>query len=82
VFVLDSYGDAMAHLLEPYFDRFEKAYWIKSKATPPAELAAAIEGADTVIFETVEREFGFRASDHGPVNSAFIQRLRTGLSKR
>ena len=82
VFVLDSYGDAVGHLLEPYFERFEKVFWITTEPIPPATLAAKIRGADTVIFETVEREFGFRASEQGPVNTAFMRRLRAGLSKR
>jgi len=72
LFVLDSFGNAMLHLLPPYFEQFETAFWT---ATPRAELAAKIKRADNVIFESVEREFGFRASDKGPVTEDLLRRL-------
>ena len=82
VFVLDSFGEKVTEMLRPYFETFEIVYWNRERKTSPARLAAAVERADTVIFETVEREFAFRASNREQVNAAFLERLRTGLSKR
>ncbi len=82
VVVLDSFGERIMGLLRPYFETFEPVYWNRRRKTPPRELAEAVERADTVIFETVEREFALRASREEQVNDAFLQRLRERVSKR
>lgn len=82
VFVLDSFGEKVTDLLRPYFESFETVYWSREHKTSPGRLAAAVERADTVIFETVEREFAFRASNGEQVNARLMQLLRTELPKR
>lgn len=82
VFVLDSFGEKVTDLLRPYFESFEIVYWSREHKTSPGRLAAAVERADTVIFETVEREFAFRASNGEQVNARLMQLLRTELPKR
>ena len=72
VLVGDSYSDAPLPQLAPYFEDLHVLSWVN---TPPAQMAEEIERADTVILETVEREFTFRAVQLVPP----LQRLlRTG----
>jgi hypothetical protein len=76
VFVLDSFGEKVTEMLPPYFETVELVYWNRERRTSRAQLAAAVERADTVVFEAVEREFAMRAGNHEQVNAAFLQRLR------
>jgi alginate O-acetyltransferase complex protein AlgJ len=76
--VRDSYGDAAAPQLAPYVTVFQDALWFGSTAP---QLAREVALADTVIFETVEREFAFRAAPDGPV-AALTAALRQGLDGR
>jgi hypothetical protein len=70
VLVGGSYSDAPQ--LAPYFKDLHVLSWVN---TPPAQMAEEIERADTVILETVEREFTYRAVQLVPP----LQRLlRTG----
>jgi len=79
LFVYDSFGEVPRPLLRPYFAKLEEVQWFNTSAS---KLAGAIARADTVVFETVEREFGFRGSDQGPVSNAFLEVLRTRLGVR
>lgn len=77
VFVGDSFGQTPFAQLQPYFEQLRWAPWV---GTPPAKLIREIQLADTVIFETVEREFAPRASDPGivpPLNAELVARLRS-----
>ena len=76
VFVLDSFGEKVTEMLPPYFETVELVYWNRERRTSRAQLAAAVERADTVVFEAVEREFAMRAGNREQVNAAFLQRLR------
>lgn len=58
VLVGDSYSEAPLPQLTPYFEDLRVLSWVN---TPPAKMANGIERADTVILETVEREFTYRA---------------------
>ena len=79
LFVYDSFGDVARPLLAGYFERFEAILWFN---TPARRLIEAIARADTVVFETVEREFAFRGSDLGPLTRPFLRRLRARLASR
>jgi hypothetical protein len=65
--------------MAPYFAVFRRQ-WLDDASQ--RGLADAISRADTVIFETVEREFTFRASDAGLVNPALFRLLRAKLGVR
>lgn len=62
--VKDSYGEMPTAQLVPYFADLRSALWV---GTPPEQLAREIAGAQTVVFETVERELAARAVPGGPV---------------
>lgn len=79
LFVEDSYGSAMEPALQAYARSLVRVAWFD---TPPADLIAAIDRADTVILETVERELTFRASDLGLLTPKFLAAVRRGLSPR
>jgi alginate O-acetyltransferase complex protein AlgJ len=70
----DSFGDAPLGPLRAYFGQLDHALLV---VTPLRRIAAQVEAADTVILETVERDFTFRASDGGVVEA-----LRAVLRKR
>ena len=78
LFVRDSFGDGALPFLGLYFADLRKATW----TDPRAKLSRAIARADTVIFESVEREFAFRASDKGPLGKGFLGGLRRRLEAR
>ena len=78
LFVRDSFGDGALPFLGLYFADLRKATWLDSGA----QLSEAIAAADTVIFESVEREFAFRASDQGSLGKGFLQRLSRRLAER
>jgi alginate O-acetyltransferase complex protein AlgJ len=74
--VYDSFGEAPLPLLKRYFRRLRQVPWV---GPTDAQRAAAIAEADTVIFESTEREFGWRASEDGPVSRRFLRILRQRL---
>lgn len=76
LFLNDSFGAVPLSLLKLYFRDLRAVPWVGSTG---AQLAEAIAGADTVIFESVEREFAFRGSEGGPVSRDFLRRLRKRL---
>ena len=76
LFVRDSFGDGALPFLSLYFADLRKTTWL----VPPAQLTRAIARADTVIFESVEREFAARASEQGPLGKNFLERLRRRLA--
>ena len=78
LFIRDSFGDGVLPFLSLYFADLRKSRW----SVPSAQLSRAIEEADTVIFESVEREFAFRASEQGPLGKNFLERLRRRLGSR
>jgi hypothetical protein len=78
LFVRDSFGDRVLPFLRLYFADLRRSTWVVS----PAQLLRSIEEADTVIFESVEREFAFRASEQGPLGKNFLERLRRRLGSR
>jgi alginate O-acetyltransferase complex protein AlgJ len=63
VLVGDSYSDAAIPQLTPYFDDLQVLSWVN---TPLPRLADEIRQADTVVLETVEREFTYRALELAP----------------
>jgi len=79
LFVEDSYGSAIERVLQAYARSLVSIEWFD---TPPADLIAAIQRADTVILETVERELTFRASDLGLLTPKFLAAVKRGLSRR
>jgi hypothetical protein len=74
----DSFGDAPLPLLKLYFRNLSVLPWV---GPTDAQRAEAIAHADTVIFESTEREFGFRASEAGPVSRRFLGILRKRLGE-
>jgi hypothetical protein len=78
LFLYDSFGDVARPLLARYFERFEAVLWFN---TPGPKLIEAIARAETVVFETVEREFAFRGSDLGPLTRPFLRQLRARLAR-
>lgn len=74
----DSFGEGPLPLLRLYFKDLRDLPWL---GPTRAQLAEAIAGADTVIFETVEREFAFRASAAGAVSRPFLRVLRQRLAR-
>jgi alginate O-acetyltransferase complex protein AlgJ len=79
LFMYDSFGDAPLPLLKLYFRHLSVLPWV---GPTDAQRADAIAHADTVIFESTEREFGFRASEAGPVSRSFLGILRKRLGER
>jgi alginate O-acetyltransferase complex protein AlgJ len=67
----DSYFNAPNEQLAPYLEDFLFLSWVDN---PIPQIAAEIEAADTVILETVEREFTWRAADF-----ALVPPLRKAL---
>jgi hypothetical protein len=76
--VYDSFGEAPLPQLKPYFHDFHKFPW----GGLDSQRAKAIAAADTVIFESTEREFDFRASEAGPVSRKFLALLRKELAAK
>ena len=75
-YVLDSFGDIVNPQLIPYLEQFQRVPW----DTPPRQLLDAIVGADTVIFEVVERDFTVLPASRGELSPAFLRALKTRLS--
>ena len=78
LFVYDSYGQLALPQLAPYFANLRSIDW--SQITP-AGVAAQVARSDTVIFETVEREFDYRASDPGEAGPQLVAALRRALGR-
>jgi alginate O-acetyltransferase complex protein AlgJ len=78
LFVYDSYGQIGLSQLAPYFANFHSVDW--SQILAPG-IADEVARADTVIFETVEREFDYRASDVGEAGPALLAALRRRLGR-
>lgn len=75
-YVLDSFGDIVNPQLIPYLEQFRRVPW----DTPPRQLLDAIAGADSVIFQVVERDFTVLPSAGGELSPAFLRGLRARLS--
>ncbi len=78
LFVYDSYGQIGLPQLAPYFANFRTVDW--SQILAPG-LAEEVARSDTVIFETVEREFDYRASDPGEAGPSLLAALRRRLGR-
>ena len=78
LYVYDSYGDTALSQLAPYFANFHAVNWSQILAPGVAEEVAR---SDTVIFETVEREFYYRASDVGEAGPSLLAALRRRLGR-
>jgi hypothetical protein len=76
LFISDSFGLGMIDALQSYTTDMSWVQWFENNER---SLAAAIEGADTVVLETVERELNFRASDQGYVTERLLARLKREL---
>jgi alginate O-acetyltransferase complex protein AlgJ len=76
--VRDSFGDFPLLQLQPYFADLQSIDWFNS---PPAVIADQVARSDTVIFETVEREFDYRASPPGPAGPPLLDALRRRLGR-
>jgi alginate O-acetyltransferase complex protein AlgJ len=76
VLIGDSYTDVAVGLLRPYFADLQQLYWVNDTTK---QLLQGIAAAHTVILETVEREFDYRASNLGYVTPAFLKLLRATL---
>jgi alginate O-acetyltransferase complex protein AlgJ len=76
--VYDSYGQIALSQLAPYFANFRSVDW--SQILAPG-LADEVARSDTVIFETVEREFDYRASDPGEAGPQLLAALRRRLGR-
>lgn len=75
-YVLDSFGDIVNPQLIPYLEQFQRVPW----DTPSKRLLDAIAGADTVLFEVVERDFTVLPSPSGELSPAFLRALEKRLS--
>ena len=78
LFVYDSYGLIALPQLAPYFANLYSVNW--SQITP-AGVATEVGRSDTVILETVEREFDYRASDPGEAGPQLLAALRRVLGR-
>jgi hypothetical protein len=76
--VKDSYGEASTPQLAPYFEDLRTVLWV---GTPAQRIGREIAAADTVILETVEREFALRAGPEGFVGPLAVE-LRKRLDRR
>lgn len=76
--VYDSFGVAALDLLRPYFSELREIEWFDNT---PRSIAREIAAADTVILESVEREFDFRASDQGYLANGFFHLLQRDLGR-
>jgi hypothetical protein len=74
LYIEDSFGDAPLSLLMPYFASLTPLQWFNNS---PQALATAIVRANTIIFETAEREFTYRATVF--TEPTFLRQLRTQL---
>ena len=74
----DSFGALVFPQLTPYFAELRSAPWV---GTLRERLLDEIAAAETVVFETVERDVGYRTSDSGPASPAFTAALRRHLSR-
>lgn len=70
VLVGDSYSDAPVPQLMPYFENLQVLSWVN---TPMPQIARQIRHADTVVLETVEREFTYRAAELVPPLRALLR---------
>jgi alginate O-acetyltransferase complex protein AlgJ len=75
----DSYGDIFETALAAYTRELSIMLWFD---TPPAAFIDAIRRSDTVIFEKVERDVDYYASDAGLFTPKFLDELRRGLARR
>jgi hypothetical protein len=78
LFVYDSYGQIALSQLAPFFANLRLVDWSQTGA---AGVADEVTRADTVIFETVEREFDYRASDPGEAGPSLLAALRRRLGR-
>jgi alginate O-acetyltransferase complex protein AlgJ len=77
LFLQDSYGDTALSQLAPYFANLHAIGWF----LPAPGVAEEVARSDTVIFETVEREFYYRAFDQGEAGPALLAALRRRLGR-
>lgn len=73
----DSYSEGAMAEIRPYFASLQRLSWDNST---PGQIARAIAGARTVVLETVEREFDYRASADGMITPALIATIRSALA--
>jgi alginate O-acetyltransferase complex protein AlgJ len=78
VLVGDSFSSLVYPQITPYFADLRRILWVGSTAD---QVRAEIAAADTVIFETVERDIGYRTADEGPASPAFTAALRQHLAR-
>jgi hypothetical protein len=76
--VKDSYGDVALPQLAPYFAQLDAIDWVGSS---PSAIADAVARSRTVIFETVEREFDYRAFALGEAGPPVLAALRRRLGR-
>jgi alginate O-acetyltransferase complex protein AlgJ len=76
VLIGDSYADVAIGLLRPYFANLSQLYWVTDTTQ---QLIQGLAAAHTVILETVEREFDYRASNQGYVTPDFLKLVRSAL---
>jgi hypothetical protein len=76
--VKDSYGDLAVPQLAPYFAQLDAIDWVGSS---PSAIADAVARSRTVIFETVEREFDYRAFALGEAGPPLLAALRSRLGR-
>jgi alginate O-acetyltransferase complex protein AlgJ len=79
VYIGDSFSQAPLPQLVPFFADLRHLLWADTAAETLIEEIAA---ADTVIFQTVERELVARAVPGGVAGSGFADALRSRLSRR
>ena len=72
----DSFREAVLPYLRLYFSDLRESGWEGQTSAP---LERAIAGADTVIFESVERVFPLLPSGRGPLAEHFLERVRRRL---
>jgi hypothetical protein len=79
LFLHDSFGDPAAITFPHYVGHIVLAQWVESQ---PDEVARLIRGADTVIVETVERDFLNRAANPGRENAVLTPSFLRSLPER
>lgn len=78
VFISDSYGLYDGPLLVPYAGQLADLPW---PTTPPATMVAAVEAADHVIIQIIERELTYQLGDVGPF-AALMAAAQAGLTPK
>jgi hypothetical protein len=79
VLLADSFSIEATPLLAPYFADLTVVRWFNGT---PADLNAALRGADTVIVEAVEREITGYSSDPRALGGAGLEQALAGLPRR